>query len=1022
MTTYARVLIRLWLIAMAVTIAGAIAGAPASSAQTTSSGVKQNVEFRIVGPSRVREGRPAHWTVVAVRRSVANTAEGYAPRVRAHAGGELPTKWVPPAEFSWDFGDGTGVKSTGDHPVATHVYEQDSSDAQDGVFTLIAYGRDEHGWLVEATRKIEVTNQKPRIPRIRAVEIDPTTNRFELTARAFDAEADMNELVYDWDFGDETLLDGGWKVERSFKSAGTATVKLTIRDDDGEELKAERDINVRGASAGASTAAPMPMDPDERPDAISTGLVAELFGDMGTIDLDAEILPYTGLYLVKSDACRYRFLWTAWDDDNLASLIFIADLNGLPDAKGGVYELQPNTAQLTFHAEGEDWMKSYERGRMGLGLARLGFSQPQVGEYIDEGGDDPEEIRGEVNQELDALGIGLAVGPGEQRTPPQPPSRSPLGLSEDVWFAMAGGTVRLTLVPGQYALAELDGVVLATENDEGPVQSVRFGSESTFLLDLATARQDGIVQDREVGILAQQGPANCAPPPTPLKVDSTYPNADEEYVRPITRISVDFDQPYDLSTLDDHSFQLTYPEAGSGELVVVDTKLLRDRDAADLVPLEPLWGGVTYTVRVKAGEEGVKGLGGTELEGDSGDGWYKWKFTTRVDFSATADGETGLSCHTMQSVRDVPLIWGKPAVARVYAEWKPRPEVAEAAQVKSFAAKLVMKSGTQEVGSTTANFVRQDLLEAWGVDKAEAQHTANIFWTPRESQNPVSWVQVSIPGVDDPTVYSTSCPTPMWTEAPKLVVHQYVLGLGEAEDDEGLRMEMAFQVDQMRYEIVRYAEQLLPFQEVQVAPARILALEEGEELPPCTRPRKCPAIFMSRKAGTGGHILIGWKPGAAEGGKQQKVGEIVQVDGQVLFPGAGDRGLITLDLPLAGEIPEDRLIFAAVHEIGHALHLEHLPFFHEDEERDAMIVQRDLGFENALDEPVHEHKGIEGFRIDASGTEGINKSSTEGNGESRWLVPLMFPAGMFRRDAFIAPHHYLDVQELIEESAGRFGG
>jgi hypothetical protein len=79
---------------------------------------------------------------------------------------------------------------------------------------------------------------------------------------------------------------------------------------------------------------------------------------------------------------------------------------------------------------------------------------------------------------------------------------------------------------------------------------------------------------------------------------------------------------------------------------------------------------VRYEVRVKTGENGVRGKSGMALKDGDGTGWYSWKFTTRVHMVPESGNSDNLSCHVFQTVRDAPLVANKPAVARIYADWK----------------------------------------------------------------------------------------------------------------------------------------------------------------------------------------------------------------------------------------------------------------------------------------------------------------------------------------------------------------
>jgi len=125
--------------------------------------------------------------------------------------------------------------------------------------------------------------------------------------------------------------------------------------------------------------------------------------------------------------------------------------------------------------------------------------------------------------------------------------------------------------------------------------------------------------------------------------------------------------------------------------------------------------------------------------------------------------------------------------------------------------------------------------------------------------------------------------------------------------------------------------------------------------------------------------------------------------------------LITLTID---NVPKnhDRWVFAVVHEFGHALWLEHLPYVPNEggeEARDILSSMRDSAWANN-GEPIHWHEGIEGYRIARNGQSGFNKSSVEGNAEGSWMTALMFPITIPYREAFIARHQYLSIQEKLD--------
>ena len=62
--------------------------------------------------------------------------------------------------------------------------------------------------------------------------------------------------------------------------------------------------------------------------------------------------------------------------------------------------------------------------------------------------------------------------------------------------------------------------------------------------------------------------------------------------------------------------------------------------------------------------------------------------------------EPGLGKRPKKVGREQPLIVGKPAVARIYADWKRHPEVYESAQVEEFLARVSLDSGASDQQSS----------------------------------------------------------------------------------------------------------------------------------------------------------------------------------------------------------------------------------------------------------------------------------------------------------------------------------
>ena len=550
----------------------------------------------------------------------------------------------------------------------------------------------------------------------------------------------------------------------------------------------------------------------------------------------------------------------------------------------------------------------------------------------------------------------------------------------------------LDLLPRERAIATFD-LSLANTDKDSPYPSITFKGE--FAMDLAAAQRDGIFLWNQCG-------------PAMLEVEHVAPDEDERHAwRRRPRIRVRFSEAFDVATLDEATFQLTYPDAASGEPVPVDVRLHRSAKRATIKPLEDLWGGVTYTARIKAGEEGVRGRNGAFLEDEDGSGWYTWKFTTRLDLEPEPGESENLSCHVIQTVRDAPLIPGKPAVTRVYAHWNERPEVMPGAQMQEMTARVILYNGDTEVASVAHRFVRPDLWESRGVNQKAADHTANIFWTPDESIGSSVRVAIEVqrkPDEEHKKTYWTRCPTTMWEFEPELTYEYYTLAVNGWENDEEAAAAEAL-VGRIAIEAETLVEQMYPLRHVYSRPGGILRRPLLDRFDgPCDG--ECAANLVTHHAGgSQADIIIAFLPHDDLNG------------GGHAWSSLGQGGPAVVVITASGEPAyQDRYVESVVHEIGHTLWLQHLPFV-DRAERESLVSQRDRAWTNG-GQPTHWHEGIEGFRIARDGKHGWNKSSTEGNEEGSWLTPLMFPGTIPYRETFIVRHQYLSTMEAIESRGG----
>lgn len=944
------------------------------------SGGQSSNELKILGTKKLSENIQNRWSAQLIRRALTEGPDGYRPTGIASPGGgdPLPTQWEQPVEFFWNFGDGSGIINTKERNTATHIYEND------GDYTLIVEARNQQGDSVTGSLEITVSNRRPRLSLPSAIEIDPSTATFELSVFLQDSPGDLRDgIAMSWNFGDGEILEGDdlFTVRHAYPVASTWPVTITATDTGGQVH--EKTFNV--VSLGGGDASQNPIDSVDSEDAeaeLITHFDAKVSGALNT-SFSGEILPVAGIHLGPIDqGSKCRFMFTAWDAAKLANVNFIADLAGLPEAEGATYTFNPPRVDVLFHPD----KKTYEFAQRGL---VRGFASATLVEKLKPS---TENLSDQERTELTRLS-GLDTSEGEQTSQPPPPEVSPFGLEDKESWTADSGTVKLTFIPYNRAIASMN-LSLTNTDKKSPMQHLSLNGD--FAMDLESARRNGIM-------LYEQ----CKP--VEFAIEKTYPELGRRNMhlrQPF--FSVNFTEPYDAKTLNESTFQLTYPAAGDGELVPVATRLVRRAKSAFLEPVEDLLGGVRYTVRVKTGPEGVRGLNGAPLKDEDDSTWHRWDFTTRLDLIPDAGVDQNLTCHVLQSVRDAPLIAGKPAVSRIYANWQEHPEVDPDAQLREFTARVVIRKVVEgqnvELGSEFHRFVRPDLWASEGINEAKAEHTANIFWTPdRETPSAIT-VALEVPqkpGESHAEAYWAQCATPLWELEPELTVDYYVLAIKDWKNVDLLESYLPVLEDIM-VEAEIYAEQSFPFKRVHKRFGGIIRHPQAWASCDGVCPQDLLAQFSYQSTAD---IVIGLMPtGDWSAGKTHS-----DIDDE------DKPAYITLSID---DPPEnrDRWVFAVVHEFGHALWLDHLPYVPNEggeEARKIIESMRDSAWANN-GEPVHWHEGIEGFRIARDGKSGFNKSSVEGNEEGSWMTALMFPVTIPYREAFITRHQYLSMQEKLD--------
>ena len=896
------------------------------------------------------------------------------PRMARPGGGMFDAVGQEPYEIVWTFGDGTPPVNTGTRPTVSHVF------GQQGAYSVTVEVKNARGTISTRTRQIMIDNVAPRIAPLSIVRLDDAPRTLELTGRVTDTPKDT--LTWHWDFGDGTTEVGEdlWRVRHTWQQEGTFTVALVVVDGDGgrHQMSAEVTVGERPVARTPETT---------RAEAPVTRFAGTTSGAVGTT-LEATVKPIAGLYLRQASPGVCRFAFSAWDPTTLAYALFRADLRNLRDG-GAKYRVQPQFT-LQFH----DTLERYRASEQALSVNTMGAVLSGLRGLAEMVGGTPVEAR-------ERIGVDPAASAPSAPDERQPPARSPFGLDDVASFRYAAGTVDLVIHTHDRVEATFDVVLENTDDDaSGPMQALTF--KGSFSLDLQAARSQGIV--------SYEG---CAS--TPFTIRSTSPDDNARHERSGAEPRVSFSAPYDPHTRDDTTFQLGYRDP-AGLFVPVPARIARGERLAVLVSGEPLLSGVRYEARVKTGPDGVRGRNGEELDDPSGEGYHAWSFHSRLVFRH--DDRTSLShnlsCHVLQTVRDAPLIRNKPAVARIYADWAQHPAVHADDQLQSFNGRVTLKdaSGTT-LASVTHEFVRPDLWASRSLSQAKAEHSANLFgWSPQGHEGRQLRVEIAAetaPGAWE-TIYHTRCPANYWKPEPKLKIDYYQMAIGDWfpwPPESTIRTlhtiyskgeQFALQVFPLQSIQGRYRGTMVmgPSMHAQLLGARLLF--EGEPIAQNAANILASELTMSYATlhATDADLVLGFGPSPFLSGGRA---DVLLTQGA---PGA-IRSLFDDDPAL-----RDRYIYAWVHEVGHYLLLDHIPYYTTTAEYQALDKMRES--------PVFQYDGIEGFRILPPGWTGWNKSSTEGNGEGPRIVPLMFPATVPYRNTFIATHHYHKIQQLIERN------
>lgn len=132
-------------------------------------------------------------------------------------------------EYEWSWGDGTSPTITGSTRT-THTF------TEPGTYTITLVVTDDEGGTGSTSLTIDLTNEDP----IASFTFSPSSPT-EGEAVTFDASSSLDRdgfiSQYRWDWGDGTspTISSSSSVKHTFETAGSYSVRLTVRDDAGAE-------------------------------------------------------------------------------------------------------------------------------------------------------------------------------------------------------------------------------------------------------------------------------------------------------------------------------------------------------------------------------------------------------------------------------------------------------------------------------------------------------------------------------------------------------------------------------------------------------------------------------------------------------------------------------------------------------------------------------------------------------------------------------------------------------------------
>ncbi|KPQ07741.1 MAG: Bacterial Ig-like domain [Rhodobacteraceae bacterium HLUCCA12] len=517
----------------------------------------------------------------------------------------------------------------------------------------------------------------------------------------------------------------------------------------------------------------------------------------------------------------------------------------------------------------------------------------------------------------------------------------------------------------------------------------------------------------------EQDPESCLH--QPLELVEVTPESQRENVNYQTpRITLAFSDPVDLDSLR-QSFVVETRNA-AGEVVDIAGRIEpRDDVTYAFLPDDPLPDATRFEARLTGGPEGVRSREGEHYLDQGRD----WRFSTLVDPDrGMSDDDVQIALNVYQTMRNAPLIAGKPALLRLTPQWTHRDEIHPDWQVHDFPAtveatvepvRLLGQHGRTPDADGVLRIYHDDSFAA--EDRRLAVDTVNLFgWMP-EWSGAERLISARVTPFDpwpeplESTEFEGEDRFRNWGVEPRTLRVRYAF-LEAGSWAGGVPDEVRAHTRSTVADAQVLATQLFPVRATAMAPIHIPGVEgtidraflftDYDDTTVSTSDlvfhnglwdlnealgsnvfweSDARAVNVVRRAAArlrwlmdlhrtpADAILILYPFEVAEIGRATGVGDFFSLHQQ-------DRGI---GMAIDPGVDADTLAMGIVHELGHALGLNHNP--------------GDLSQLGARHPASHDDPTIEGFRLALDGSTGWNKSAAHGNAEADGiLAPLMWPS------------------------------